>query len=263
MSTPSWPASADLYALWDEMAGFDATHADKAIDHLMSRLCELCDAHNAVWVGAVRMNDISPDDPLHGWRAPLVSHLHPLTPFQLEKLQAEIKKLDIGVADITTIRNVELAGTWRSNRLIDIVDTAWFDSTYYRTYYNALGIQDAIWAGCPVNADTEIYFGLHRGPDRSRFSTDERDTVLAALRGLKWFFRQLLLGHGLLLASSPVTQAERRVLQLILAGCSEKQIASQLDRSQHTIHDTIVSIYRKFGVKNRASLMALWLGQMT
>lgn len=44
---------------------------------------------------------------------------------------------------------------------------------------------------------------------------------------------------------------------------SEKLIADQLERSYHTTYEWVTSIYRKFGVKNRASLMSLWLGQVS
>nr|WP_246500099.1 helix-turn-helix transcriptional regulator [Azospirillum soli] len=80
------------------------------------------------------------------------------------------------------------------------------------------------------------------------------------LRGIKWFHRQVLLSHGLLVAASPLTAAERKVLHLFLTGLPEKLIAERLGRSQHTIHDTVASIYRKFGVSSRSALMAIWLG---
>jgi DNA-binding CsgD family transcriptional regulator len=70
-----------------------------------------------------------------------------------------------------------------------------------------------------------------------------------------------MLSHGLLAAATPLTPTERRVLHLLLTGLPEKLIAEQLERSYHTTHEWIMSIYRKFGVNNRAALMALWLGQ--
>jgi DNA-binding NarL/FixJ family response regulator len=46
-----------------------------------------------------------------------------------------------------------------------------------------------------------------------------------------------------------------------LTGLPEKQIAEELGRSYHTIHEYVSAVFRKFGVNNRAALMALWLGQ--
>lgn len=256
-SDPSDP----IPSLWDDMAEFDAASTDAALNYLMARLCQLVASDNVVWLCAVRLPDIAPGDPMHGWRAPLLRYLHPPTPADLAKVQAEVKKLDTGEVDITTVRNVSFAGTWRANRVVDLVEPDWFESDYYRGYYLGLGIHDAIWAGCPVNAESEIYCGLYRGADRPPFTAEERDTLLAALRGLKWFYRQFLLAHGLSIASSPLTLVERAVLNGLLTGQSEKQIATAQGQSQHTTHDHIKAIYRKFGVGNRPALMALWLGQ--
>lgn len=252
-------ADDDMYALWDDMAGFDAAHSDEAVDHLMSRLSGRLVAHNANCTAAVRLTDIAPDDLLHGWRAPLIRFLQPAA-LIASSAKEQARNLESGEFDITTVRNVAQAGTWRANRLADLVEPAWFESAYYRNHYQAFGNDDAIWAGCPVNADAEIYFGFFRGPDQPRFSTDERENVLAALRGLKWFFRQFLLSHGLCVASTPLTPVERSVLQRLLAGGSEGQIAAEIGHSTHTTHEYIKRIYRKFGVNNRPALMALWLG---
>lgn len=242
------------------MAGFEATQQDLALKHLLRELCALVNAQNATWVCAVRMPQMGPQDPVNGWRPRLVEHLH-----SSARLQAGAKEqtrmLEEGVIDITTVRNVQLAGGFRVNRLIDLVSEDWFESGYYRNFYADLGHSDAIWAGCPVNDDAEVYFGLYRGDGQPRFTEAERDTAAAALRGLKWFHRNQLLGHGLLVAATPLTSGERNVLQGLLGGQAEKQIAAGLGQSFHTTHEHVTSIYRKFGVNNRASLMALWLGK--
>jgi DNA-binding NarL/FixJ family response regulator len=46
-----------------------------------------------------------------------------------------------------------------------------------------------------------------------------------------------------------------------MTGLPEKEIAADLGQSFHTTHEYVTAIYRKFGVKNRPALMALWLGQ--
>lgn len=68
-----------------------------------------------------------------------------------------------------------------------------------------------------------------------------------------------MLSHGLLMASSPLTPAEQKVLQLLLTKASEKHIAHQLGVATSTAHQHVVSIFRKFGVRSRAGLMSLWL----
>lgn len=252
--------AARIHTLWDELADFDAARVDAARDHLLAGLCELVDAQNAMWFGAVRMADILPGDPVHGWRPRTIHHLHPARPRDATAKE-QVKNLEQGVVDITTVRNVALAGTFRANRLIDLVPASWFDSAYYQLCYRDVGYEDAIWAGFPVNEDVETYFGVLRDVDHPRFGEAERDAVAYALRGLKWFHRQQLLGHGLLAARSPLTPTERSVLQALLTGQSEKQIAAALGKSYHTTHEHVSGIFRKFNVNNRAALMALWIGK--
>jgi DNA-binding CsgD family transcriptional regulator len=253
-------SSERIHTLWDDMAGFEAAQQDLALKHLLRELCALVNAQNASWVCAVRMPQMDPRDPVQGWRPRLSDHLHPFALLRAGA-QQQTRMLEEGTVDLTTVRNVALAGRFRANRLIDLVPEDWFASDYYQAFYAALGHTDAIWAGCPVNDDAEVYFGLYRAEGQPRFSEAERDTAATALRGLKWFHRNQLLGHGLLVAATPLTAGERNVLQGLLGGQAEKQIAADLGQSYHTTHEYVTSIYRKFGVNNRASLMALWLGK--
>ena len=213
-------------------------------------------------MGAVRLDATFPGDPVKGWRPRHIRHLHPSPPLS-DASRAQVDKLEQGVVDITTIRNVESAGVFRANRLRDLVDPEWFESPYYRIYYQDVGIADSIWIAFPVNEDAESWFGIHRAPDRPPFTESERDIAAYALRGIKWFHRQLMLSHGLLVAATTLTMAERRVLHLLLTGIPEKLIAEELERSYHTTHECVTSIFRKFGVNNRAALMALWLGKVS
>ena len=79
------------------------------------------------------------------------------------------------------------------------------------------------------------------------------------LRGVKWFHRQLMLCQGLLLAKTPLTAVEQKIVSRLLTDKSEKEIAHELGQSFHTTHWYVREIYRKFGVNGRAGLMALWL----
>lgn len=249
-----------IHDLWDELADFDAARVDDALNHLLSSLCELVDAQNANWFGAVRLADTLPGDPARGWRPGTVRYLYP-SPSVDARVREQVKKLEQGSIDETTIANIALAGRFRANRLVDLVPESWFDSDYYRVYYGDAGYVDVIWAGVPINADAECYFGVFRQGAHPRFTPEERDLVAYALRGLKWFCRRQMLGHGLLVASSPLTPTERSVMQGLLTGQSEKQIAAALGKSYHTTHEYVSGIFRKFDVNNRAALMALWLGK--
>jgi DNA-binding CsgD family transcriptional regulator len=248
-----------IHTLWDELADMDATRSDAVADHLMTGLCELVEAQNAVWVGSVRLGDAFPDDPVKGWRASVFRYLYPAQ--QLGKLAREqTKDLYRGVADATTIANVAGAGRFRANRLRDLVPDEWFRSDFYQRYYLDMGRCDAVFVALPVNEDAESWFGVHRAIGRPAFTIEERDTLAYALRGIKWFHRQLMLSHGLLIATKPLTPAERKVLQLLLSRASEKEIACDLGLTANSAHQYVVSVFRKFGVNSRAALMSLWLG---
>lgn len=54
-----------------------------------------------------------------------------------------------------------------------------------------------------------------------------------------------------------LTPAEQRVCDFLLAGLSNKEIASELNRAEATIKNQVASILRKHGVPSRARLMAL------
>jgi DNA-binding CsgD family transcriptional regulator len=248
-----------IHSLWDELADFDAARSDEALNRLLSALCHLVDAQNANWMGAVRMADILPGDPVHGWRPRCVLFLHPSAQIDAS-VKEQVKNLELGCVDETTILNVALAGTFRANRAIDLVP-GWFESDYCRRYFEPFGHRDVIWVGVPVNADAECYFGIFREDSHSRFTPEERDLVAYALRGLKWFCRRLMLSHGLTVATLPLTATEREVLGGLLGGLSEKQIAAARQQSSHTTHEHVTNIYRKFGVSNRPTLMAIWLGK--
>lgn len=250
-----------IHTLWDELADFDAAHSDEALSHLMRGLCKVAGAWNVSWLGAVRLDATSSVDPLKGWRPRLVRFLHPSVLLD-DAVREQVDDLEQGVLDVTTVRNIEGAGSFRASRLRDLVDVTWFESSYYQTYYQAVGKVDAVWVAFPVNKDAESWFGIFRGADMPPFSTTERDVLAYALRGIKWFHRQLMLSHGLLVAATMLTPAERRVLHLLLTGRTEKQIAAEIERSYHTVHECVTAIFRKFGVNNRAALMALWLGKL-
>jgi pSer/pThr/pTyr-binding forkhead associated (FHA) protein len=53
-----------------------------------------------------------------------------------------------------------------------------------------------------------------------------------------------------------LTDAQRRVYDLLLQGKSEKEVAKELHLSQNTVHAHVQAIYAVFGVHTRARLIA-------
>ncbi len=55
-----------------------------------------------------------------------------------------------------------------------------------------------------------------------------------------------------------ISPAQHKVLELLLTGLTEPQIAERLDRSRHTVHDHTKAIYASLGVSTRVQLVLLF-----
>ncbi|MSQ94184.1 MAG: FHA domain-containing protein [Gemmataceae bacterium] len=60
-----------------------------------------------------------------------------------------------------------------------------------------------------------------------------------------------------------LSQAERSVFDHLLTGLGEKEVATVLNLSQHTIHNHTKAIYKKLGVNSRPELLAMFLPDRT
>lgn len=250
-----------IHTIWDTLADFDASKVDEALAFLQTNLCELINAQNADWIGVVRLDVAVPGDRVGGWRPPVVRVLHHNEKF-LASVKEQARNIESGIINEVVIQIANMSGCFRACRLCDVMPAEWFDSSFYQSYYQSCGHRDAVYVAFPVNEDAESWFGLFRAMGQQPFTVEERNTLAYALRGIKWFHRQLLLSHGLLVASTPLTTVERQVLQGLMTGLPEKEIAAAQSQSYHTTHEYISSIFRKFGVNNRSGLMALWLGHL-
>lgn len=201
------------------------------------------------------------NDPLLGWRPRAIRYLHPL-PDDSTFTRERIRSIDRGTIDESTVAQARLAGTYRANRLCDLVSPGWFTGDTYQGYLGR-GVRDSLSVGAPVSAMAEGYYGFLRMRAGDPFTEADRDVALYAMRGLTWFHRKVLLAHGLLVARSPLSPIERRVLALLLTEQSEKLIALSLGVSQSSLHTYVGDVVRKFGVSGRKGLTALWLGRQS
>lgn len=207
---------------------------------------------NVTWAGAVRLSSgerSKSDDVMRRWRVAAVRSLHAYIPppHRIYDLPISDPSMEIPLRDL---------GRFRSYTFRRELPDDWFTAPFYQQHYGDYGIADAVFVAFPINADCESHFGFW-----SARILDEATIALItyALRGIKWFHRRLMLSHGLLIASSPLTPTEHQVMTLLLTDLSEKQIAPRLGLAESTTHQHIVTIYRKFGVRSRVELMSLWL----
>ena len=274
-------------ALWDELAAFPASRIDDALARLMAWFREYLDVDDVFWLGSVLMLNAQAAalDPLLGWRLRARQGLLPedetyralrasyldkehygrLTPAYFTGKQRPDADMHVGE---TTRMLVQQAGQFRAHRLRDgFVDYPAFRRTeHYRRYYTELGISDRIWIIFPVDAHTESTFVLdrHRHPGQSRrrlFS--DRDTALAAavLRGQRRFHRQMILSNGALRGVKVLSPLKRRILLCLLTGQGDKEVAAQVKLRPLSLRKYLTELYGEYGVKTRAKLMALWLGE--
>ncbi len=108
---------------------------------------------------------------------------------------------------------------------------------------------------------THMVFGLYRHDHMPCFSAQDETILGCALSGLHRWLHWLALSRGASMISPPLPDHLRKVLLQLLTGQSEKQIASTMGVSTNTSHQYITALYRAFGVRNRASLMSMWVSQ--
>ena len=257
----------DIFELWDDLNDFGKDKTDAALTHCMERICGWLDAQNAFWVGAVHVLRNAPRkqsaDALSGWRIRSIQPLHPQyhDPKHYKKVVKATDHADLELG-ATNIALGASSGRFRAYTLQGgrLVDLAAFQQTaHYDFYYRQHDIRDRIWVVSPVNADTESYFCFDRLGEQPHFDDDDLELAAFALRGVKWFHHQLMLSHGLGLCEDPLTPAEQRVIQGLLSGASEREIAETMKLSQGTVHQYATRIYQKFAVRGRVEFTALWL----
>lgn len=151
---------------------------------------------------------------------------------------------------------------FRVRLLFEALPPEWFEGEHYRRHYLDVGFADSISVRIALNEDVRIRLFIFRDAQAPRFSAQNGQRLGFVMCGLRWFNRQQLLSHGLLVVDAPLTPAERRVLLALLDGHMEKEIAQSLNQSPNTTHFHVKSIYAKFGVRNRSTLAALWLGKL-
>ncbi len=59
----------------------------------------------------------------------------------------------------------------------------------------------------------------------------------------------------------PLSEAQQRVLEHLLKGCSEKEAANLLKISPNTVHAHVSVIYRKYKVSSRGELLAMFVSE--
>jgi DNA-binding CsgD family transcriptional regulator len=120
-------------------------------------------------------------------------------------------------------------------------------------------VKDRIYMASALSPSLELTLCLDAHLTQDDFTEHDAHFAQALLIGLQPFVLRMALSHGLLEGQGRLSPRERETLLLLLKGGSEKEIAQALGLSPKTLHQYVISLYRKFNVRSRPELMALWL----
>lgn len=152
--------------------------------------------------------------------------------------------------DMVTLRRDQI---WRHDD--------WYRSRTFNNVHRVCGIDDYVISIRRVprlNQFTSLF--LHRAVGAPAFS--QRDIELVNL-----LHEEVgdLIGAELAAAAEPgiepLSPRQREVLDLLLDGDAEKQIAATLGIARATVHEHVTALYRHFEVSSRAELLALFIGR--
>jgi DNA-binding CsgD family transcriptional regulator len=252
----------DLHAvqnLWSELSAFAASKPDDAMAWLLAGITRIIGCTNITWIEASRESGERTDDPLGGWRPYSQKSLQ--QPDEDRKRRAAVMYyMNKGVFDPLTVGVTAGAGVTRAYLRKELVDDrTWLQSWLYNEVLRPSHVSEMLVGAQAVTPSRESYICMDRGATDMPFRARERNLLQLILSGCPALHREVLHAGGRGGKSATLSARERQVLRLLLTDLSEKEIAGKLGIGWRTTHEYTVSILRKFGVRGRIGLMALWL----
>ncbi len=172
-------------------------------------------------------------------------------------------------AHIEAVRMMESRG-WMCARRQDLIpDDLWYTSDHFIRLRKPNHVDACMYAAVPVPGWTPppqtgelafIGFGFHRDADAPQFAEAERDAFERLLPHLAPMFGTWLSKLETAPSVLELPARLRGVLACLIEGDSEKQAASRLNLSPHTVHQYVKLIHSRLSVKSRGELLA-WCSQ--
>lgn len=106
--------------------------------------------------------------------------------------------------------------------------------------------------------DGEVSLSCDRERGARAFSECEQELLMCVMSSLFDLGRYFSLSFGR--GARRLTPREREALIGLLRGLPEPEIAETMGLRPGSLHQYVVSIFRKLGVTSRSELMSLWLG---
>ena len=148
-------------------------------------------------------------------------------------------------------------------------ERAWYHSPYFQEFQRPLGLDHTLYPRCVVPGHQPLALAVFR-PLNDRPFTD-RDCQLVDL--FHQYAGQLYgrmdepvatpaNGAPVLTELESLPPRLKPVLNHLLQGDAEKQVAVKLGLSRHTVHEYVKMLYRKLGVSSRGELLARFVTPM-
>lgn len=141
-----------------------------------------------------------------------------------------------------------------------VSDAEWYSSDEYQQLHARGGLDALAYASCRLKhyENRRFLLILNRGIGSEAFQRKELDVVEALLA-------QVSESVGTSLASmdtpspSQLPQRRRAVLELLLLGKSDKEIAQELEMAFETVRGHVKNLFLFFRVEGRSELLARWV----
>ncbi|BDS07001.1 hypothetical protein NT6N_20410 [Oceaniferula spumae] len=259
-----------LRDLWASVSSYPVYQSEEAMLHFLNTMCKILGAHSGTWLAMKKLKSnprrVAADDyavileQLGGW-APVAAvytskskNLNGV----MNRWLMHARKEGVDPLSQTVLDNFGKSRVHISAELDPELN--WADSWLPKKYFSYYGIGDRMMGLYYLTDDCESCLVFDRPADSEAFSAVEKNVLYLAMTGSTELHKRLLMEHGVIRATTPLSKRERETYRLLLTEMSESQIADKMKLSMHTVHDYARGLYKKFQVKGRVGLMALVLG---
>jgi len=136
-------------------------------------------------------------------------------------------------------------------------DQEWYGSEYFTDYYGPCGFDDYVKTLWPLGRGRVVTISANRQARDRPFTEEDRN--------LLGVFQEQCVRLEAAQAPEPdgprLTRRQREVLDALLRGASEKEVAWDLKISRETVHTHVKSIYLAYGARSRGELLARFVSR--
>jgi len=131
-------------------------------------------------------------------------------------------------------------------------DQEWYGSEYFADYYGPCGFDDYVKTMWPLGNGRVATISLNRAAGDRPFAEEDRNLLAVFQEECL----RLRAAQEKELDGPRLTGRQREVLDALLRGASEKEVAWELGISPQTVHTHVKSIYLAYGTRSRGELLA-------